>query len=123
MAIDRILYWDKDIPSFGEMAMLLQDYLGDDCRIETNMPRIFGIIPLKPSWAFKRLRPDVPPLGRTDENERWIEIFMDDEHIDIMTRQQDDFTNAIAGSFHDLVRGYYRATKEKDPYGRQENNE
>lgn len=109
MATDRIMYWRQKKPSIKEVAVILEDYLGFPVEIEG--PRIFGGIPGKPSFPFKR----VTDFQHTfDHDERWIEVFYDDNSIDVITRGADEFTNAIAEGFYALMMRYCQGATERE---------
>ncbi len=111
MAIDRFLKWKDKVPSIKEVAIILEDYLGKGAKVELQDKRIFGTVPGTPSFPFKRV---VEGMGKefNDQNERWIEIYMDEKDIDIITRGQDEFTNNVAQGFYELIKRFYQTDKE-----------
>lgn len=73
--------------------------------------RIIVTVPGKPSYPFawtehaKKSHPDL-------HDERWIEVWFlhgDKRGIDIVTRQADHFTNALAEGLASTISRYYQA--------------
>ena len=97
MAADRFIHWNKSlpIPSREDIEKIVRGFFGDAATYE-NSPNGCMIVTLvsKPSFPFTG-------LGGWDRTpylpeERWIEVFHNEEHADILTRQADHFTSVLA---------------------------
>lgn len=110
MALDRFIYWNKEKPTIDQVRQLLKDYISDAAKIEE-----------KNDWFFITL----PGNGCLNQfiqaqseawthNERWFEVccIEIDNNIDIMTRQSDHFTNAVAECFAKSIAKFYHARYE-----------
>lgn len=105
MPTDRFVYlinpWLR--PSTEEIEELLTRFMGGVGTVEWNTDRFYVSVPGKPQDC----RPE--PYRRPDgcyQEERWFEVWPDPEGacIDVMTRQTDDFTSALAGSVADILK-------------------
>lgn len=108
MALDRFVYWQNKKPSDDELKWALEDYLSSVGEIDYK----------KPDWWIITL-PGVScsPFRRIAEisfyeSERWFEIFIQDDNIDVLTRQADEFTNNVAQGFAELCARYWEGRLE-----------
>lgn len=116
MATDRFILWEKSKPSPMDVANLLSRYFGtvatdyDHKRHESENGYTWTITlrgaGCHPLSLFN------PRLKDVINEERWIEIWLTDDYMDVMTRQQDPLVNAIAEGFAALIAGYYEAKRE-----------
>lgn len=91
MAIDRIVDWKETVPTREEVTQALLDYMGDfGGKITIRGQWTDVLLPGKPSDPFRKAHRD---------DDRWFEIFFSDDHISVITRDQDRLTNAIAYGF------------------------
>jgi len=101
MAIDRFVRWTKEKPSFDVIYKTLEDYLGDACiGHHIDGPRITVTLMGKPSYPFRR-HPGFEKYAAVSEQreDRFFEVFVEKDKIDIITRQTDEFTNVVAEGF------------------------
>jgi len=94
MALDRFVYWKDKAPDKGQLERTLIAYAGTMADIAFRDDRWYINIPGKPSCALENyygvgMLRDLP-------DERWIEVWPGDDCVDVITRQADDITNAIA---------------------------
>lgn len=97
MAHDRFIYWTDQRPTREEVEQVLRDYLGGVGELRWNnddQNRFYVELPGTPTHPLATIDSKTEIYGHLD---RWIEVCVaDDEPMDIITRQMDPFTNAIA---------------------------
>lgn len=109
MAQDRIAYrtdlW-PEIP-YSLFMYAAHRYLGGagDVRLTNDLDRVIVTLAGKPSWV-------VSEAAHDDHAKRWFEIYADDNHIDVITRRQDDYTNAIADGFFETIVRCWKMKRE-----------
>lgn len=103
MSLDRIVYWREQPPAQRAVVMLLRDYMGGAGRVRwhAGTGRYFIDLPghcSSPTWR-------VGHVGRSFEPgaKRWIEVFLHNDCVDVITRVADDFTNGIAERLADVL--------------------
>jgi hypothetical protein len=114
MSLDRFVYWNDEKPSFDDLLKILDGYLGEAARIESSKPhwievRLQGIS----SFPFKHL-PEFETRAKAvaQSGQRWFEVFVDDDHVSVITRQSDEYTSIVADGFAALLTRFYRARAE-----------
>ena len=119
-------------PSIEELVQIVKDYTGSEkVEVDTTkkLPWICCVLPGKPAYPFKCLQGTILPENYSmaevyeEQDERWFEIFVHGEMetlagkrckmIDVLTRQQDKYTNAVAQGLVELLAGFFRARVEK----------
>lgn len=116
MAYDRFITWEPgaEVPSQEEIEKALRRYVYDGGIVWVEGSRLFVTLPGEPRYVFREWADDEEwALGGTRRGKRGFEVDYsaneEDEdgpygrHIDIMTRQQDEFTTAVADGFERLV--------------------
>lgn len=109
MALDRFVYWRDKCPSPMQIKAALIHYMGGVGELEDKGHTIIVHIPGGVNHVPERLAdPDYEwseKDKRTRPSKRWFEVFIaeDDRNIDIITRQMDEFTNALADGFLSLT--------------------
>jgi len=85
MALDRFLYFPADaFPTQQQIRDVVAHYVGPSATIKEQGCRIFVEFP-GDSFFAEVFRP-----------ERFIEIFVANDNVDVMTRMADPFTNCVA---------------------------
>ncbi len=115
MATDRIVTWKEGetLPSSSAVGVLLKDYLGEAAKevfFEPNQSRWYAELG-KTSNPYANL-PN--PHDIHCDSARRIEVYVDHEHVDVMTRAQDPFTSAVAQGFAELVSWTWGGDLEKN---------
>lgn len=103
MALDRFIRFKDKTPSVESIAALLRNYIGSDFSLIFNAGTEVDHWSIKfggkTSFALKFEWPKEDPYGTRD---RWIEVFRHREDkrgvvvVDVVTRQMDEFTCALA---------------------------
>ena len=105
MALDRFVYWTTQRPTAEEIGILLEDYLTDAGKVEIQDGRYFATLVGRASNPFKRIAGAHSP----EAYERFFEVYVGIDCIDVITRQQDEFTNNVAKGFQELCLRFYDA--------------
>lgn len=103
MSLDRFVYWKDKRPKATDVGKVLRNFIGESGKVTWTGGRWFCTFPGKPTHPLK----DVPGFPQEKlipprDDERWFEVYCADDNIDIITRMQDEFTNAVALGFQDL---------------------
>lgn len=89
MALDRFIHFPSaaHVPTPEEVGDELKSYLQGVGRVEWGHAgaRWFATMP--------------GPPEHTLDNERWFEVYIGSDNLDVITRQSDNFTNAVAAGF------------------------
>lgn len=129
MSLDRIVKFAKETsrrPCRREIEPILEDFFNGAAQIEWNTDRYFVSLPGTVSFAFRRLpyfkgtpRADHAQEEYNEKRERWIELWTGKvadgeaiDKIDVLTRHQDDYTNALADSLAKIVALYFDGEQE-----------
>lgn len=119
MAADWFVDFPKGkVPSKEDVGKALEDYLGAYAEgIHWDGNRWFAKLVGTKSWPFKRLEADSRFAARYEEEAkepRWIEVFIDTNNIDVITRRSDEATNNLAEGFAKLLARYWQGKRRPD---------
>jgi hypothetical protein len=104
MANDRFVRWGKTRPSRIQLRAMLEGYVGGSGSVTQEGERLFASLPGKPSSPFRGLEGfDNIVASQTQREERFFEVFVDKKYADVITRQTDPLTNAVADGFASLI--------------------
>ncbi len=106
MSLDRFVYWKDRKPTKSEIRVLCEDFVGQAGTVSWSAEcgRFIVDLPGECSDPCRRV------LGRqlfSPGEKRWIEVFIHDDAIDIITRMQDPFTNALAERLAQEFAGFW----------------
>lgn len=115
MALDRFIYWGKKRPTKKQLAIVLTDYLGGVGECTWGGGRWTCTLLGRPTLALRSLYKtfadvdgDMADMPRV----RWFEVFWGKGNIDVITRQADDYTNAVAEGFTALCARHWQGRRE-----------
>lgn len=111
MALDRFVYWKKRKPTKKEVRAVLTNFLGGVGSIRWNKDRFFITLPGEQRAALKGF---VRNAGATLNDARWIEVWFDSQSLDIMTRQADEFTSALASELAKIFARFWEGKLDED---------
>ena len=96
MAFDRFVIWNGKGPEKEHIKEVLEDFLnGISSSIEwVDENTLIATLIGTGSSMFRRHGGKLPY-----REERWIEVYVIPKSIDVITRMQDDLTNALAHEF------------------------
>lgn len=114
MSIDRIFYWTEERkPTFEQVVMIAEDFVGNPAyKIDNEKQKVILAVPGTASFPFRRIRPDFAQTFPSEQ--RWLEIFYYDDHYDVVTRMQDEFTGVVADGLAKAIRRYFAAIPESE---------
>ena len=105
MAYDRLVYWGKkkkDRPTFDEIGEALRRYINipdmvtEDKEHSTFFAKLPGAAKNVFSWGSEEVESQMyqPP-----RDQRWFEVYVNKDYVDVLTRLQDEFTSNVADGF------------------------
>lgn len=116
MSLDRVIRWTghkHKPPNRLELRRFLTDYVGAAGKCEWRKGVFFVTLIGKPSLPFKRLATfTFPDAVLMYGDERWIEVWPEKKFIYIVTRRQDEFTNAIAAGMTKAIARFWQGRIE-----------
>lgn len=117
MALDRFVYWRDRRPTYDEVVRVVRNTLGYAGTIEEKngkkgLPWLCVTLPGKPTNALEGIAPNLPLSEEMLPEERWFEVFVHDDCVDVLTRMQDEYTNAIAKSVAETLKRYWEGSDE-----------
>lgn len=112
MASDRFVRFDEVTPTQEMIQTVLEDFLGGVGKIEWKADRFFVDLPGKGSFVFCRVGKNPSGCHPAPREERWFEVWVGVTRIDVITREADEFTNALADRFARLCANYFKGTLE-----------
>lgn len=112
MACDRFVNFKESRPAKAELEAILRNFLGGCGTVEWKEDRWFLDVPGIPTSMFN----DVPGARFTYQGneKRWIEVFWGKDNVDVITRQADNFTNALAAELASSLARFYMAELDDD---------
>ena len=110
---DRFIYFEAKTPTTKEVERILYNFVGGAGELERSDDRWLITLPGRCSATFEGIDGAYPLLPARDE--RWIEvIFRGGKSLDVLTRQQDDFTCALADGLAQAFARFYQGELEDD---------
>lgn len=113
MSLDRFIYWREKKPTSVEIANFLTNYMGS-AQKDFKYDYTLG----QHCWTVGVPGVGCNPLCRlagtedASQGERWFEVYLTDDSLDVLTRMQDQFTNAIAEGFAEMIARWYEAERK-----------
>ena len=120
MASDRFIHFELGkVPCREDLRKALEDYLGAFMtNIQWGGSRWTAQLMGSKSWPFRRLEPEDCVSAKAaviEPNEdRWIEVYIAKDNIDVITRRQDWATSQLADGFARLVAQYWQGRLEME---------
>jgi hypothetical protein len=106
MAFDRFVYFKKKaMPKKADLGKALKAYVAGAGRVYWERDRFYAVLPGKPSHAVQH---KYPMPKEIHSSERWVEVWLGDNCVDVMTRCADQYTNAVADGFVKICVDYYK---------------
>lgn len=120
MGLDRWVWWGKaknsaKLPSREDVANILTDFLRGVGEVEWNSDSERFICNLHGEWSDPAVHVSFPGRRLRPEEGfrmRWIEVCLSDNCLNIITRQQDPVTEAIADGLAKYFALYWKAKLE-----------
>lgn len=117
MGTDRFVHFELcKVPGRGDIGTLIEDYLGDVMRSKECGGGRWTVSLIGPcSFPLRRLEPEWTPSKAWAEEHptpRWIEVYIGQDNIDVITRHQDELTMVIADGLAKLIARYWKGRLE-----------
>jgi hypothetical protein len=104
MSQDRFIKY-KENPKPEDVGKALEGYLNGAATVTWEGDRWFVFFPQKPSNPIRDLNPS---FYFVREGDRWFEVVCNPRcSFDVLTRQQDEFVNAVAEGFAEFCARYW----------------
>ena len=117
MACDRIIRFEKERPTAKEIELVIRDFFGDATKqIYYDKDRWFVLLHGLYHQPYERIdiatdaMKQVAIENRRNNKERWIEIWSDEDSVDVITRDADWYTNTIAQGLAEVFRKFWQGT-------------
>jgi hypothetical protein len=108
MSRDLVICWHGQAPAKHEVQRVLENFFAgvqaDPVQWRQDRNRWFIHLPGKPSPALRGLA----ACAACRDDERWIEVWPGPTYLDVITRQQDEFTNALAEGLARLLARWFK---------------
>ena len=112
MANDRFVYFSSPPPTREHVQWALEDYVRGIGKVEWNS-RFFVTLPGLPSNPAERLS-DVLDARYEVQSERWFEVCLGNDNLDVITRMQDAVTSAIADGFASFAARFWKGRRDHE---------
>ncbi len=111
MATDRVVRWQERKPAPEEVKFVLEDFFNGQAVIDWHGDRYYVTLPGACTHPLARISSLV---SSEPAQERWLEVWEDKDRtcLDVITRQQDEFVNALAAGLIEVYRRYWSAKPE-----------
>jgi len=118
MSLDRFVRWEGEGPTREELELVLEDYIGESgvVRWDERSGRFWisfathapghGLAAHSDAYRRAGLVTGVvkqAAMLRYHEGARSIEVYVDRDHVDVITRMADDFTNGVAARLAEVL--------------------
>lgn len=125
MAHDRFIRFSAPAPTRESVQTVLEDFFRGIGKVRWSgvdtvaSPRFYVSLPGKVCWALTRVYPDCHRAKAQAEEvrPRWIEVVLvyEPDHLqaDVITREMDDVTNAMAEGLAELLATACGGTRER----------
>jgi hypothetical protein len=114
MARDRFVYWLAEAPSIHDIQRALEDYLGAAGDIAADGFRFVAWLTGTSSHPMRRILPHdtrVRAFAEQASQTRAFEVIVADDHLDVITRMGDEYTNVVAEGFAAFAARYWRGRR------------
>jgi hypothetical protein len=117
MAFDRFVYWRRgQRPTLEQVQFALEDYVRDlATEVRWDQDRFLVTLPGMGSHPAARIADsETLRLAATEDrkNERWFEVCIGADNLDVITRRGDWITNAIATEFARICAQFWQGDLE-----------
>lgn len=112
MALDRFVYWKDKKPTKDQVELVIKDYLDAALsEFQWDKDRFLIVLVGQNSAPLKSVAdPDMRRiLTSEDGQERFIEVYLDNNSLDVITRRGDEFTNNVADGLARIFARFWEA--------------
>lgn len=113
MACDRFIGWQSDNqPSRDDVESVLRHFFSGAAVITWNNDRFFVWLPGHNTNPFQGLQPSLADPDN-EPRTRWIEVWLGDDSLDVLTREHDEYTNSLAEGLAAAFARYWNGERER----------
>lgn len=117
MSFDRFVYWRQGVqPTREQLQWALEDYVRDlATEVTWNGDRFMVLLPGRCSNPAARVVESelLRSIAQEEsEHERWFEVHVGTDNVDVITRRGDWITNAIATEFAKICAQFWQGELE-----------
>jgi hypothetical protein len=115
MSRDRFVRWNQGkYPTVDKIKIVCEDYFKGLGTVEWRGDRFFVLVHGTLTYALNRIGAYKQPDPEPGFDERWIEVWQKEDNLclDVITRQQDEVTNALADGLAKLFARFWRGCLE-----------
>jgi hypothetical protein len=113
MSLDRFVVWTDQQPTREEIGMVLSNFFGGAATIEWQndryMCQLYGVNTFPFNGLGNRAEAANRERYAPPFDVRFIEVVVQEDNLDVLTRQQDEYTNCVAQGLQDMFCRYWRA--------------
>jgi hypothetical protein len=111
MSLDRFVRYPEGTagPTQDQVGLVLRNFMGRVGSVEWHEDRFLVGVPGKPTRTFEGI--GERPMPTILNEERWIEVWPGPT-LDVITRRQDEFTNALAHRLAEIFARYWGGVVE-----------
>ena len=110
MALDRFVYFKNEAPPREEVQNLLHDFFNEAfIDIIWSGGRFFITLPGQQSDPYKQI---TGKMRSIQNGPRFIEVYIGDDNIDIITRHGDAYTSCIAEGLANVIARAWNGKRE-----------
>lgn len=112
MSQDRIVRWvDGEKPTPEQVKFVLEDFFNGQATITWDKNRYMVCLPGSCKHPLLRISPLFTEGHAPEHRLRWLEVWEDKERtcLDVMTRLQDEYVNALAEGLIEVFRRFWQA--------------
>lgn len=115
MSLDRFIRWQnkEKTPKINELHTVLEDFFNKTAEVTWNVDRILIDLPGKsciPHRIF--LNGHVVKSPTVPREERFIEIYVGEDNVDVITCEADEYTNTIAEGITKMIARLWEGKQE-----------
>lgn len=114
MGLDRFVHWKKHVPSKNDIEKILNNFFhAIHKKIWWSKDRFIVELPGDPTYIFNGVSDEREDLKLDkvykEGSSRFLEIWIAEDCIDIITRSGDELTNSLANELARRISLYYQA--------------
>ncbi len=118
MACDRFVYWQENKPTREQIYQFVCNFLGGVVySITEECGRYMVTLPGRNTFPFKGLGHPHEEVWKErfapPYHTRFIEVWYDEECVDFITREADEYTNVLAEGMAKAVARYWQGRLDK----------
>ena len=117
MAFDRIVYWKDKAPPRDAIEKLTRCFFGEAAQVEWSENRLVCTLPgtispaLRGQEGLPENRVHIYEWEHQQKRERWVEVWCGSDTVDVITREQDEFTAVLADGLSATLARFFKGER------------